>query len=75
MILEFALGAPLCPDPEFRPNILIKVHYLYFAMLLFGISILIAIAVTLVTPPINKRCVSRLNFFSAPFATCYLKNL
>uniref|UniRef100_H2YM03 Uncharacterized protein n=1 Tax=Ciona savignyi TaxID=51511 RepID=H2YM03_CIOSA len=51
MILEFAIGSPACGKPEFRPTILYKVHYLYFAMILFSVTCVLSICISLVTPP------------------------
>uniref|UniRef100_H2YM02 Uncharacterized protein n=1 Tax=Ciona savignyi TaxID=51511 RepID=H2YM02_CIOSA len=56
MILEFAIGSPACGKPEFRPTILYKVHYLYFAMILFSVTCVLSICISLVTPPINEKC-------------------
>ena len=58
MLLEFTIPAPLCGQPETRPTILYKVHYLYFGMISTACTIIISICVSLVTPPIDDRCVS-----------------
>jgi len=58
MLMEFTNPAPLCGEPENRPMILYKVHYLYFGMLSVACTSIIAMCVSLVTPPIDKRSVS-----------------
>ena len=58
MMLEFTNPEPLCGEPETRPTILYKVHYLYFGMLSAACTTIISMCVSLVTPPIDKRCVS-----------------
>uniref|UniRef100_H2YM01 Uncharacterized protein n=1 Tax=Ciona savignyi TaxID=51511 RepID=H2YM01_CIOSA len=64
MILEFAIGSPACGKPEFRPTILYKVHYLYFAMILFSVTCVLSICISLVTPPINEKCLVRLTYWN-----------
>ena len=58
MLMEFTLPAPRCEDPEYRPTILYKVHYLYFGMISLCCTIVVSTCVSLVTPPIDERCVS-----------------
>ncbi|XP_039269436.2 sodium/glucose cotransporter 4-like [Styela clava] len=62
MCMEFGVGAPNCPDPDFRPFILTKVHYLHFGMLLFGLSVMISVIVSYLTPPIPKEYIVRLTW-------------
>ena len=70
MLLEFTNPAPLCGEPENRPTILYKVHYLYFGMLSVACTTIIAMSVSLVTPPIDHRCVS---FFQNLFVLQFQK--
>ena len=60
MINEFAIPGPKCGDADPRPSFILGVHYLYFAILLAGITFIIAAAVSLLTPPINRRYLLRL---------------
>ncbi|XP_074153267.1 sodium/glucose cotransporter 4 isoform X1 [Sminthopsis crassicaudata] len=55
MVLEFSYGAPSCGEPDARPAVLRDVHYLYFALLLFGLTALVILAVSLCTPPIPEE--------------------
>ena len=61
MILDFAFPAPLCGDEDTRsPGIqrVLSMHYLYFGIMLFALSLIVVIIVSLLTPPINKKHVS-----------------
>lgn len=53
----YIIGIPLCgsnePDP--RPWILTKVHYLHFGLIVFGVTSIVTIAVSLMTKPIDKK--------------------
>ena len=51
MIADWALPAPTCGEPETRSWIIADVHYLHFAILLFGLSIIIIWAVSVMTEP------------------------
>ncbi|KAK1328346.1 hypothetical protein QTO34_011919 [Cnephaeus nilssonii] len=52
MIAEFAYGTGSCMEPSQCPTIICGVHYLYFAIILFAISIIIILLVSLCTKPI-----------------------
>ena len=58
MLMDFILPQPACGEPDGRPFLLMKVHYLYFAMILMGVTIVVTVMVSLVTPPIDDKCVS-----------------
>ena len=64
MINEFAIPGPKCGDADPRPSFILGVHYLYFAILLAGITFIIAAAVSLLTPPINRRYLLRLTWWT-----------
>lgn len=57
-IWEFSYSVPPCvlASTDRRPEI-VKFHYLYFAILLFVLTCLIAITVSLLTRPIPEQCV------------------
>ena len=59
-ILEFSFPPPLCSDgvPDDRPAIIKNFHYLYFAIFLFLVTGLVAIVISLLTPPIDDIHVS-----------------
>ncbi|XP_020852357.1 sodium/glucose cotransporter 1 isoform X1 [Phascolarctos cinereus] len=52
MITEFAYGTGSCTEPSNCPTIICGVHYLYFAIILFVISVIVILAVSLLTKPI-----------------------
>ncbi|XP_074077593.1 sodium/glucose cotransporter 4 isoform X2 [Macrotis lagotis] len=55
MILEFSYGAPSCGEKDTRPAILRDVHYLYFALLLFGLTAFVIIVISFSTAPIPEE--------------------
>ncbi|XP_072024831.1 sodium/glucose cotransporter 4-like [Amphiura filiformis] len=67
MILDFAFPNPLCGEEDTRSEGIKKVlsmHYLYFGIMLFAIALLVVIAVSLLTEPINKKHLYRLTFMT-----------
>uniref|UniRef100_A0A8C4LYE1 Sodium/glucose cotransporter 1 n=1 Tax=Equus asinus asinus TaxID=83772 RepID=A0A8C4LYE1_EQUAS len=52
MITEFAYGTGSCMEPSNCPTIICGVHYLYFAIILFAISVITIVVVSLFTKPI-----------------------
>ncbi|XP_073530099.1 sodium/glucose cotransporter 1 [Phyllobates terribilis] len=60
MITEFAYGTGSCVKPSNCPDIICKVHYLYFAMILFASSSFIVLGVSFMTKPIADKHLYRL---------------
>lgn len=58
MIAEFAYGTGNCVTPSNCPFIICGIHYLYFAMILFGVSTIVILAVSFMTKPIPDVHVS-----------------
>lgn len=58
MIAEFAYGTGNCVTPSNCPYIICGIHYLYFAMILFGVSAIVILAVSFMTKPIPDVHVS-----------------
>uniref|UniRef100_A0A8C3MY36 Uncharacterized protein n=1 Tax=Geospiza parvula TaxID=87175 RepID=A0A8C3MY36_GEOPR len=58
MILEFSYSAPSCGEEDRRPAVLKDVHYLYFALILFVLTSIVTVLVSLCTPPIPEEKVS-----------------
>lgn len=52
MILEFSYPAPACGEVDRRPAVLKDFHYLYFALLLCGLTAIITIIISFCTEPI-----------------------
>ncbi|MEQ2168816.1 Sodium/glucose cotransporter 1 [Goodea atripinnis] len=55
MITEFAYGTGSCVNPSNCPDIICGVHYLYFGMILFLVSCIIIVGVSLMTKPIDDK--------------------
>jgi len=64
MLMDFILPQPACGEPDGRPFLLMKVHYLYFAMILMGVTIVVTVMVSLVTPAIDDKCLVRLTWWT-----------
>ncbi|XP_036973610.1 sodium/glucose cotransporter 1 [Acanthopagrus latus] len=60
MITEFAYGTGSCASPSSCPTIICGVHYLYFSIILFVISCIIILGVSLMTKPIPDKHLYRL---------------
>lgn len=58
MISEFAYGTGSCVTPTKCPEIICGVHYLYFSIILFCISCLLIVSISLMTKPIDDKHVS-----------------
>lgn len=58
MIAEFAYGTGSCVNPSNCPYIICGIHYLYFALILFGVSAIVILAVSFMTKPIPDVHVS-----------------
>jgi len=51
MLLDFIYVEPLCGQIDTRPAIVAKVHYMYFAMMLFGTTCVTMVVISLLTKP------------------------
>ncbi|XP_054612306.1 sodium/glucose cotransporter 1 isoform X1 [Dunckerocampus dactyliophorus] len=60
MITEFVYGTGSCVEPSNCPTIICGVHYLYFGMILFVVSCIIILGVSLITKPIDDKHLYRL---------------
>lgn len=58
MFAEFAYGTGSCAVPSECPAIICKVHYLYFAIILFAVSITVILIISFLTKPIDDVHVS-----------------
>ncbi|XP_006879713.1 PREDICTED: sodium/glucose cotransporter 4 isoform X2 [Elephantulus edwardii] len=64
MILEFSFPAPACGEVDRRPPVLKHFHYLYFALLLCGLTAIVIITVSLCTTPIPEEKLARLTWWT-----------
>uniref|UniRef100_A0A8D2KXQ5 Sodium/glucose cotransporter 1 n=1 Tax=Varanus komodoensis TaxID=61221 RepID=A0A8D2KXQ5_VARKO len=60
MITEFAYGTGSCVKPSNCPDIICKVHYLYFAIILFTVCVVTILSVSFLTKPIDDVHLYRL---------------
>ncbi|KAF1377458.1 hypothetical protein PFLUV_G00201020 [Perca fluviatilis] len=60
MIAEFVYGTGSCVNPSNCPTIICGVHYLYFSIILFVISCIIIVGLSLMTKPIDDKHLYRL---------------
>ena len=58
MILDFTHLEPRCGEEDTRPSIIAKVHYMYFALILFWITVITIVVVSLFTKPMEGANVS-----------------
>ncbi|XP_052790809.1 sodium/glucose cotransporter 4-like [Mya arenaria] len=61
---EYSFRAPACGEEDTRPGIIRNFHYLYFSVFLFVVTALVAAVVSMLTKPIDKRCLERLTFWT-----------
>ena len=59
MILDFTYQPPRCGDEDTRPSIIAKVHYMYFALILFWLTIITIVVISYFTEPMPEANVSR----------------
>ncbi|XP_051027096.1 sodium/glucose cotransporter 4 [Acomys russatus] len=64
MILEFSYSAPACGEEDGRPTVLKDFHYLYFALLLCGLTALIIVVISFFTEPIPEEKLARLTWWT-----------
>ncbi|XP_073400466.1 sodium/glucose cotransporter 4 isoform X2 [Dendrobates tinctorius] len=64
MIMDFVYTAPNCGQEDTRPSVLKNVHYLYFAMLLFGLTSVICIVISLCTKAIPDDELGRMTWWT-----------
>ncbi|XP_018408537.1 PREDICTED: sodium/glucose cotransporter 4-like isoform X2 [Nanorana parkeri] len=64
MIMDFVYRAPNCGEEDTRPSVLKNVHYLYFAILLFGLTTIICIVISLFTPAMSEEELGRFTWWT-----------
>ena len=60
MITDFCFPEPECEAPDTRPAIVTKFHYMYFAMMLFWLTGIVMIVVSLFTKAPEEDDVSNI---------------
>lgn len=61
LILEMVYTEPHCGEPDVRPVYIAKLHYMYVAVILFVVSAVIVVVLSLLTQPPTKEMVNKLN--------------
>ncbi|XP_071477490.1 sodium/glucose cotransporter 4-like [Diadema antillarum] len=66
MVLDFVYPSPLCGEHDSRPLAAraVMIHYMYFALILYLLSILAIVIISFVTKPIPKEYLYRLTFWT-----------
>ncbi|NWU45708.1 SC5A9 protein, partial [Hylia prasina] len=64
MIMDLVYTAPSCGEEDRRPAVLKDVHYLYFALILFALTAVVTIIISLFTPPIPKEKLDSLTWWT-----------
>lgn len=64
MILSFIYADPICGEPDTRPWIVAKVHYMYFAMFSFFSTGLVMCLVSLASHPPSEEQIRGLTFWT-----------
>ncbi len=54
-IWQFSYAEPGCGDLDTRPNIISKVHYLHFGIILFIITCVSSYGISILTKPIPEK--------------------
>lgn len=66
MVLGFSYPAPACGERDQRPAVLKDFHYLYFALVLCGLTAMVIVTVSLCTTPIPEEKASGVLMLSPP---------
>nr|XP_054775417.1 sodium/glucose cotransporter 4-like [Lytechinus pictus] len=64
MILDYTFIAPGCGQIDNRPSIVSNFHYLYFATVLFTITLIVIVIISLFTEPIQSEKLVRLTWWT-----------
>ncbi|XP_063100645.1 sodium/glucose cotransporter 4 isoform X9 [Cavia porcellus] len=73
MILEFSYPAPACGEVDRRPAMLKDFHYLYFALLLCGLTAIVIVIISLCTTPIPEEKLTCLTWWTRNCPTSELE--
>ena len=59
MVLDFIYKKPKCGETDDRPSYLKDFHFMYFALMLYLLTSLVCIVVSLLTKPVDPEKVFR----------------
>uniref|UniRef100_A0A8C5SWW8 Sodium/myo-inositol cotransporter 2 n=1 Tax=Laticauda laticaudata TaxID=8630 RepID=A0A8C5SWW8_LATLA len=74
MVLDFVYLQPGCGESDDRPAVVKYVHYLYFSMILGVITLIVVVAVSLLTEPPPEEMVCALENKLVPFSLQVLED-
>ncbi|XP_035828423.1 sodium/glucose cotransporter 5 [Aplysia californica] len=62
--IQYSYQSPPCgsEEPDPTPAIVKDFHYLYFAIFLWALTTVVAVVATLLTKPVDERCIQRLTW-------------
>lgn len=63
-IWEFSYPSVPCGEEDTRPPIIKDVHYLHFGIILFGVSIIVSIVVSILTKPTDSKHIEGMTFWT-----------
>jgi len=64
MALDFIYKKPKCGETDDRPSFLKDFHFMYFALMLFLLTSLVCVVVSLLTKPVDPEMVIRTTFWT-----------
>ncbi|KAJ8303989.1 LOW QUALITY PROTEIN: hypothetical protein KUTeg_017572 [Tegillarca granosa] len=64
MGLDFGYASPKCGEVDNRPDIIAKVHFLHFTIILFMVSLISTIVISLLTTKIDDKHLIRLTWWT-----------
>ncbi|KAF1464965.1 Sodium/glucose cotransporter 4, partial [Pygoscelis antarcticus] len=64
MIIEFIYSTPSCGEEDRRPAVLKDLHYLYFALILCVLTVIVTVLISVCTPPIPEEKLACLTWWT-----------
>ena len=75
MVLSFAYPDPGCGEPDTRPALVARIHYMYFAVILFVLTAATMVIVSLCTEPPSEDQVAPGGLILELFFTSILRHV
>ncbi|RUS87246.1 hypothetical protein EGW08_004998 [Elysia chlorotica] len=64
LVLDFVYPSPACGQEDDRPGIVANVHFTYFSIIVFGVTSVVAVLVSLATKPQELKEIENLTFWT-----------
>ena len=62
--VEYAYDVPTCENPiDNRPGFVKDIHFLYFSALIYAVTVIVSLVISLLTKPINPKHVSQVQVY------------